>query len=55
MHHLELLGLLDSDLQLCVLAEAGSAEQSDLLLLRQVLGLLGVQDGVVNTLCGGTS
>ena len=50
--YLELLGLLDSDLQLCVLAEAGSAQQSDLLLLRQVLGLLGVQDRVVNTLCG---
>ena len=49
--YLELLGLLDPDLNLGVGAEAGSAQQGNLLLFRKCLGVLGVQNSVVNTLC----
>ena len=49
--YLEFLWFPDSDLKLCVVSKAGSAEQSNLLLFGEVLGVLGVQDGVVETLC----
>ena len=48
--YLEFLRFPDPDLQLGVVPEARSAQKSDLLLLSEVLGVLGVQDGVVNTL-----
>ncbi len=48
--YLELLGLLDPDLNLGVGAEAGSAQQGNLLLFRKGFGVLGVQYSVVHTL-----
>ena len=48
--YLEFLRFPDSDLKLCVVPKARSAQQCNLLLLGEVLGVLGVQDRVVNTL-----
>ena len=49
--HLELLGLPDPDHDPAVVAVAWTTKKSNLFLLREVLGVLGVKDGVVNALC----
>merc|ERR1711936_626545 len=55
LHHLvhgalELLGLPDPDHDPAVVAVAWTTKKSNLFLLREVLGVLGVKDGVVDTL-----
>lgn len=49
--HLELLGLPDPDHDPAVVSVAWATQKGNLLLLGEVLGVLGVQDGVVNALC----
>lgn len=49
--HLEFLRLPNPDLNPRVVAKAGAAEQGNLLLLGEVLGVLAVDGGVVHALC----
>ena len=49
--HLELLGLPDPDHNPAVVSVAWATQKGHLLLLSQVLGVLGVQDRVVDALC----
>ena len=51
--HLELLGLPDPDHDSAVVSVAWATQKGNLLLLGEVLGVLGVEDGVVNALCKG--
>ena len=48
--HLELLGLSNPDLNLGHVAQTWSTEQSNLLLLCETFGVLGIQFGIVNAL-----
>ena len=49
--YLELLGLSDPDHNPAVVSMAWATQKGHLLLLSQVLGVLGVQDRVVDALC----
>ena len=53
--YLEFPWFSNSDLQLGVVSEARSSEKGNLLLFSEVLGFLGVQNRVVNTLCERTN
>ena len=49
--HLEFLRLPDPDHDSAVVSVAWATQKGNLLLLGEVLGVLGVKDGVVNALC----